>query len=145
MQLTFNHLRNLIQTFKLTVSHQIRIPTTVIRNVVNEGEKNLCKTSLIFHLKILQIWMLICILISATDAKVYKGEFKELVKADVSLLKEENIVKDASGFACHASRESATKVSCVHENICYALDISTISENSTPSNPVNCYVIKGKG
>ena len=85
---------------------------------------------------------MLCILILATDAKIYKGEFKEVILADESMLKEENRVKDASGFACHALRDSDTKASCMHENICYVLNISTIAVNSTPSNPVNCHVKK---
>ena len=75
-----------------------------------------------------------------TDGKLYKGEFKDVVLADVSTLKEENIVKNATGFACHSLKESDTKISCLHEDVCYAVDISTISVYSKPSNPVNCHV-----
>ena len=85
--------------------------------------------------------MLFCVLISTTDGKIrITGGFKKLVLADVSMLKEENRVKDASELACHAVRESDTKASCMHENLCYVLNISTISVNSIPSNPVNCLV-----
>ena len=57
------------------------------------------------------------ILISTSDGKIFKGESKEPVLADISMLKEENIVKGASVLACHASRESDTKASCIHENM----------------------------
>ena len=86
--------------------------------------------------------MLFCILISTTDGKIYKTELKDLVLADVSMLKEENRVQGASGLACHAVRDSDTKASCMHDNLCYSLDISTIAVSSKPSNPVNCYVKK---
>ena len=67
---------------------------------------------------------------------------KIIVLADVSMLKEENIAEGASGFVCHAWKESEAKASCLHEDVCYALGISTVAVSSTPSNPVDCYVKK---
>ena len=55
-----------------------------------------------------------CVLISTTHGKIHSKErFKKLILADVSMMKEENKVKDASRFACHAVRESDTKASCM--------------------------------
>ena len=79
---------------------------------------------------------MLCILTTTTDGKIYKGESKEVALADFSMLKEENLGKDASGFACHALGESDTKASCMHENLCYVLNISTIAVSSIPSNSV---------
>ena len=85
---------------------------------------------------------MLCILISTSDGKIYKGEFKEVVEANVSMMKEENRVKGASEMGCYALKESDTKTSCMHENVCYALDISTIAVNSVPSSPVKGFVKK---
>ena len=67
-----------------------------------------------------------------------------MVLADVSMLKEEFRVKNTTGFACHELKlnESDTKASCMHENLCYALDVSTIAVTSKPLNPVKCYIKK---
>ena len=75
-----------------------------------------------------------------TEAKVFKGEMKYQIQADVSMLKEENKVKEASAIGCSTVEGSDTKASCFHENVCYAIDIFDIAVDAKPSNPVNCFV-----
>ena len=63
-----------------------------------------------------------------------------MVVANASVLKEENKVKDVSGLACYAGKNSNTKAFYLHDNICYAFSLSAIAVNSRPSDPVNCHM-----
>ena len=80
-----------------------------------------------------------CVFILIADGKITIQEnLKHIIQVDNSMLKEEYKIKEVIGFACHTVKSDV--VSCLHENICYALDISTIAVESEPSNPVSCYV-----
>ena len=74
-----------------------------------------------------------------SEGIVFKSEWKHKIQADTSMLKEENKVIGTSGFGCHL-RSVGTTASCIQEEVCYALDISTLAVNSEPSNPVTCFI-----